>query len=325
MTPRTEPDIIVAGASAGGVKALQQLACDLPAGLNAAVFVVMHLLPEAESLLPQILGKPGGMPAVQAVNGAPVETGTIYIAPPDRHLLFQNGNLRVVRGPKENRHRPSIDVLFRSAAMTYGRRVIGVVLSGSDDDGTPGLMAIKRHGGITVVQDPADSEYSQMPASAMETVKPGFVLPMAEIGKVLLDLVEGRMGKVDKQAKSKPEEKTASEAAAGAPTDVRMLGTPSAFTCPDCNGTLWELEDGDVLQYGCRVGHAYSAGAMIAAQPDVVEKALWAAVRTLEESAAVSRRIAQKSAVLRAQLNRQAAEREEHARIIREVLLERTD
>ena len=318
-------DIIVVGASAGGVEVLRRLVSDLSAELDAAVLIVMHVLPEAESLLPEILDKASGMPALQAENGAPVETGKIYIAPPDRHLMFQNGNLRVVRGPKENRHRPSIDVLFRSAAMTYGPRVVGVVLSGSDDDGTAGLMAIKRHGGLTVVQDPDDSEYSRMPSSAAEAVRPDFVLPIAQIGQVLVDLVEGHMGKVEKKTTSKPEDKTLSETAEGAVTDVKLLGTPSAFTCPDCNGTLWELEDGDVLQYRCRVGHTYSPGTMLDAEAEVVERALWAAVRTLEESAAVSRRIAQKSVVLREQLSRQAVEREEHARVIRELLLQRTD
>jgi two-component system, chemotaxis family, protein-glutamate methylesterase/glutaminase len=323
VTPAAGPDVIVVGASAGGVKALQRLVHDLPPELDAAVFVVMHLLPHAESLLPQILDRAGGLPAMKAEDGAPVETGRIYIAPPDRHLMFHCGNLRVVRGPKENRHRPSIDVLFRSAAMAYGPGVIGVVLSGSDDDGTAGLMAIKRRAGLTVVQDPADAEYPEMPASAVKTVNPDFVMPISGIGEALVDLVEGRMRKIERKVTPEPVDRTLAQAE-GVPMDVKLMGTPSAFTCPDCNGTLWELEDGDVLQYRCRVGHAYTAGTMIEAEAEAVERALWAAVRSLEESAAVSRRIAQKTEVLRAELNRKATEREGHARVIRELLLERT-
>lgn len=319
MNPQAGRDVVVVGASAGGVKALQQLVSDLPADLDAAVCVVIHLLPTAESLLPQILSRAGRLPAVPAVNGAPLDTGRIYIAPPDRHLMFHDSSLRVVRGPKENRHRPSIDVLFRSAAMTFGDCSIGVLLTGSDDDGTAGLRTIKRHGGVTVAQDPEDAESPRMPASAVVFAKPDFVKPLAEIGPLLTDLVEGHRQKRGKPIRSKPADRTLSMAE-GRREDVKVLGTPSAFTCPDCNGTLWELEDGDVLQYRCRVGHAYSAESMLEAESDALERALWAAVRTLEESAVVSRRIAHKSDVLREQLRRQAVERDEHARIIRELL-----
>lgn len=315
------PDIVVVGASAGGVQVLRKLVSALPSGLDAGVFIVLHTLATAESLLPEVLGRVSQLPAGAAQDRTLFETGKIYVAPPDRHILFSDGILRVVRGPKENRHRPSIDVLFRSAAMFYGPRVIGVLLSGSDDDGTAGMTAIKRCGGITIVQDPNESEYPEMPASALRTMGPDFTRPIGEIGPLLEGLVTGNIRKREEQPMSEPVDKSLDQDE-GSVTDVRKLGSPSVFTCPDCNGTLWELQDGELLRYRCRVGHAYSAESMIEAESESVERALWSAVRTLEESAQLSRRIAQKTGLLREDLNRKAAEREEHARVIRSLLLE---
>ncbi|MFN7997553.1 MAG: chemotaxis protein CheB [Bryobacteraceae bacterium] len=316
-----QPDIIVMGASAGGVEALRNVTAAFPAGMDAAVFVVLHTMATAESLLPDILSRASALPAVLAQDDTPVETGRIYVAPPDRHVLLRDGVMRVVRGPKENRHRPSIDVLFRSAAALYRDRVAGVLLSGSDDDGTGGLMSVKRHGGITVVQDPADCDFARMPASALERLEPDFTLPLNEIGDLLARLVDGRIRVNERQHMSDPSDRTLPEKE-GKPTDVSKLGTPSAFSCPECNGTLWELQDGHLLRYECRVGHAYSTEGMIEAQSDSVERALWSAVRALEESAALSRRVGRRARILEPEMTRKAAEREEHARVIRKLLLE---
>lgn len=249
---------------------MRKMVASLPANLEASVFVVLRTLATAESLLPQVLGRVSALPAVTAEDKGLVDAGKIDVAPPDRHLVFHDSAMRVVRGPKENRHRPSIDVLFRSAALVYGRRVIGVLLSGSDDDGTAGLAAIRRCGGIAVVPGPVDSEYREMPASAMRAADPDFC-----------DCCR---------------------------RDRHPL--------PDRNGTLWELQDGELLRYRCRVGHAYSAESMVAAGDESVERALRSAVRSLEESAALSRRIAQKTGLLREELTRKATEREEHARTL---------
>ncbi len=314
------PDVIVAGASAGGVDALQTVVSALPRGLDAAMFVVLHLSANAESLLPQILTRAGGLPACPAANGELFEMGRIYAAPPDRHLILHNASMRVVRGPKENRHRPSIDVLFRSAAMLYGPRVIGVLLTGADDDGAAGMKVIQERGGITIVQDPLDSRHPEMPQSALSVLTPDFMLPLAEIGATVRDLVTGVIKPNGRKAVSDPVDRVLGQEQ-GQPVDVERLGAPTAFSCPDCNGTLWELQDGELLRYRCRVGHAYSAQSMVEAESDAVERALWEAARVLEESAAVSRRIAQKSEILRPRLREQAEERERYAQVIRDLLV----
>jgi two-component system chemotaxis response regulator CheB len=312
------PDVVVIGASAGGVKALQTLVSRLPDAFNAAVLVVLHVRAEVESFLPDILRKAGVLPAVHAADGSVLEAGRIYIAPPDCHLLFHNGYLRVIRGPKENRHRPSIDVLFRSAAMTHGNRVVGVLLTGADDDGTAGLLSIKRSGGVTVVQAPEESEFPRMPQSALTAVKPDFVLSVAEIGPLLGNLVKGLQQPTGRPVMMEADERPPAERVPG---DDKGPGVPTAFSCPDCNGTLWELHDGDLIRYRCRVGHAYSAATALDAESEAVERALWEAVRVLEESASMSRRIASKTETLREQLNRKAEERDRHAQVIRELLL----
>jgi len=324
MKPDGNPDIIVVGASAGGVEALKTLVSPLPAEFDAAIFVVLHTLATSESLLPQILSKASALPAVNAEDLALVETGKIYVAPPDRHILFNNGSLRVIRGPRENRHRPSIDVLFRSAAGTYGPRTAGILLSGSDDDGTAGVQAIKRHEGVTIVQHPDDSQYPEMPASAMRNAGPDFALRVAEIGDLLRKLVDGRVRVREGPVMEEPAKKTTTEKEGDSQTETTPVGVPSGFTCPDCSGTLWELRDGDLLRYRCRVGHAYSQESMIEASSEAVERALWSAVRSLEESAAISLRIAQNRGILEKEMYQKAAEREEHARIIRKLLLEGT-
>jgi two-component system chemotaxis response regulator CheB len=181
-------DIIVIGASAGGIKALKELAAALPEDLPAAVFVVLHLAPTKPSILPQILSRAGPLPALHPSNDQPVETGYIYVAPPDHHLLLRDGRIRVFRGPKENAHRPAVDPLFRSAAAAYGPRVIGVVLTGALEDGTAGLSAVKSGGGVAVVQDPFDALQPSMPQSALRSVRVDYCVGLAEIGPLLIRL-----------------------------------------------------------------------------------------------------------------------------------------
>src|SRR4051812_33241997 len=182
-------DIIVIGASAGGVETLKQLVAGLPAELPAAVFVVLHVTPNGPGYLPRILEKAGPLPVCSPKDGDGIANGRIYVAPPDHHMLVEPGRLRVVRGPKENRHRPAVDPLFRSAAWAYGPRVIGVVLSGTLDDGAAGLWAIKSCGGVAVVQDPEDALFGEMPASALACVDADHVAPLEEIPLLLAELV----------------------------------------------------------------------------------------------------------------------------------------
>ena len=185
------PEIIVIGASAGGLEALRQLVAGLPHDFGAAVFVVMHMPPWYRSELPAILSRSGRLPAVHPVDEQFIESGHIYIAPPDHHLLMQDSRIQLWRGPKENRHRPAINVLFRSAAVAYGKRVVGIVLSGALDDGAAGLWWIKKHGGIGVVQDPSDARFPDMPRAVLEHVDVDYVLPASEIGPLLAELTGG--------------------------------------------------------------------------------------------------------------------------------------
>ncbi|MCC6175452.1 MAG: chemotaxis protein CheB [Chloroflexi bacterium] len=292
-------DIVVVGASAGGVEALRAVVRWLPADLPAAVFVVLHLPSTASSYLPEILHRAGPLPAVPARDGEPIEPGRIYVAPPDYHLVLAPGVMRVRRGPRENNHRPAIDPLFRSAARSYGPRTVGVVLSGNLYDGTLGLMAVKQAGGITIIQDPADALFGDMPKSALDRVDVDYCLPAAEIGRALGALAsepaarrEPARVRGDGWMAENVYERDASieqEVAYGA-TDERP-GQPAVYSCPDCHGTLWEVRNGRLAQYECRVGHTYSEESLLIAQTEALESALWAAFRALEEKASLARRL----------------------------------
>lgn len=285
-------DVIVVGASAGGVEALRELVRGLPPDLSAAVFVVLHLPPSAHSVLPAILGRAGPLPAVSARDGETIRNGTIYVAPPDRHLLLHDGQVRVTRGVRENGSRPAVDPLFRSAARTYGPRMVGVILSGTLDDGTDGLQMIKTHGGVAVVQQPDDALFGGMPTSAIENVEVDYCLPVSEMPALLEQLAsEPAPAKgiaivddesVRRQDNRQPEGFTASDT---------QPGQPSVYTCPDCHGTLWQLQDGQFVHYKCRTGHQFSPESLLDAQSKMLENALWGAMRALEEKASLARRL----------------------------------
>ncbi len=321
-------DIIVVGASAGGVEALAALAQGLPADLPAAVCVVIHMPATIESLLASILQRAGRLPAEQARDGLPLQPAHIYVACPDHHLMLAPGYLRVVRGPRENRHRPAVDPLFRSAASIYGPRVIGVVLTGALDDGTAGLLAIKRRGGIAVVQDPAEALFPSMPASAAANVDVDHVRPIAAIPALLADLA--RRPAADPAAH--PASPAMQLEVALTEMDPHVLngderaGHPSAYSCPECGGVLWEIDDGGrLLRFRCRVGHAYSLGSMLAGQSDQVEDALWAALKTLEERTSLITRLGERAraggrTALARRYAEQLAETQRRAQLIEQVL-----
>jgi two-component system chemotaxis response regulator CheB len=287
--------IVVIGASAGGIEALNELVRGLPADFGAPILLVLHIPADSPSLLAKILARAGSVKTKTADDGERMENGTLYVAPPDRHLLVDaDGTLRTPRGPRENRHRPSVDPLFRSAALAYGPNAIGVILSGTLDDGTSGLLAIQRLGGITVVQDPEDAAYPGMPKSAIANVDVDHVLPMREIAnQLVVSLQEERSGgDGNGEVKQMELEKKMAEMDSKAMRGDDRPGQPSAFSCPDCGGVLWEIKDGEFVRFRCRVGHAYSPETMLAAQGDVLEEALWTAMKTLEESARLSKRLA---------------------------------
>lgn len=318
-------DIVVVGASAGGVEALGALVGELPAELAAAVFVVLHVAPEHKSVLPSILSAAGPLPAKHARDGEPIVSGRIYVARPDHHLTLQDGQVRVVKGPRENGHRPAVDALFRTAAHTYGPRAIGVILSGALDDGTAGLIAIKRQGGLTLVQDPEDALVEQMPRSAMENVQVDYVLPVREIGRRLPSLVA--------QAVHGPSPERPALLAAEAAMVLRgssdgsvKIGEPSALACPSCGGVLNEVHDGHLVRYRCQVGHGFSPESLYSEKRLAQEGALWMALRALEEQAALGRRLAVRARELHqikaaARYEDRASAAEEQAKLVRQVLL----
>jgi two-component system chemotaxis response regulator CheB len=287
-------DLVVIGASAGGVEALREIARQLPQGFPAAVLAVVHFPSDGTSMLPLILARRGPLPAVHAEDGAEIRPGTIYVAPPDRHLLVEEGRLRLSRGPRENGHRPAVDPLFRSAALAYGPRVVAVVLSGNLDDGAAGLAAVRRHGGATVAQDPADALYPGMPRAAVEAGVAEHVVPLAGLPALLVELANTRPGE------GHPVDDTL-DRYENAVTGMRQLpvlgeppGEPAGLVCPECKGSLFEIRDGGVVRYRCRVGHSFGSETLLEKQTEQVEEALWTALQVLNERASLSRRTAER-------------------------------
>lgn len=284
--------LIVIGASAGGVEALRAVVAGLPPDLAAAVVVVLHIPRGAPSALSGILDRSGPLPAVAAEHAAPLRPGVVHVAPADFHVLVVDGHLQLSSGPSENGHRPAVDPLFRSAALSHGPDAIGVVLSGTRDDGTAGLAAIVARGGTAVVQEPDDALHPAMPRNALTQVPDALVHPSAKIGPVLADLVSrpapdvagGDDGLLVAEARI---------AANGVPTtDTLSAATASPFSCPTCHGVLFELPGAPAPRFRCRVGHAWSPAALEAEQAHAADEALWAAVRALEEKADLVHRLA---------------------------------
>jgi two-component system chemotaxis response regulator CheB len=331
--PVAKHDAIVIGASAGGVEALLAIVAALPAALPASIFVVLHQPPNGRSVLPALLSRAGSLPATHAEDGEIIRRGHIYVAPPDLHMLIEGRQIRLARGPRENRHRPSADPLFRSAARYYRERAVGVILTGSLDDGSAGLLAIKRNGGIAVVQDPNDALFPGMPQNALDVTSVDHCLPLAEISSTLVQIVS---------TSAEPEEAVVPEASDDLDFETRIAqadqqaieddnrpGTPSQFGCPECGGVLWEIENDRIVRFRCRVGHAYSSESLLESQTEGLEAALWSALRALEEKASLTRRLADRA---RAQSQHAVGKRfseqmltaELHAETIRNVLLSGT-
>jgi two-component system chemotaxis response regulator CheB len=290
-------NIIVIGTSAGGLKALSAVLSELPADIGAAIFVVQHLAADKKSLLPKLLGDICDLPVMNPIDGAKFETGHVYVAPPDHHLLVNADTVRVLRGPQENRFRPSIDALFRSAARAHGSRVIGVVLTGYLDDGTVGLQAIKKRGGIAVVQDPAEAAYPSMPRNALRYVRVDHTVPIAKAGALLTRLVATPPAAQDEYPTT-PEIEIESNIAEQLMNtkefleNVKEIGSLTPYTCPDCHGAIWQLGEDEPLKLRCHVGHSFTGEVFTTAQSQSVENALWAAVRVMEEKVTFSRQLA---------------------------------
>ncbi|MBA9077190.1 chemotaxis protein CheB [Rufibacter quisquiliarum] len=281
-------DIVVIGASAGGILALPEITKHLPANFPGTIFVVQHLGPYSESVLPQIINLNSALPAQFAKDGEKFLPGNIYVAPPDHHLILEKGTMVVSKGPKENRFRPSIDALFRSAAYVYGNRVVGVVLTGYLDDGTSGLWSVQRLGGVTVVQDPSDAAVPDMPANALQFVEADHVVPLAQLASLLTHLTTEEAPAPPNVPQDDLNRLEIEIAIARHDNAFEMgiidKGELTAFTCPDCHGALTKLIEGNLIRFRCHTGHAYTISSLLAEVTESVESLLYQAMRGLEET-----------------------------------------
>jgi two-component system chemotaxis response regulator CheB len=322
-------DVVTIGASSGGVEALSRLVGGLPTDLPAAVLVVVHFPEGVPSALPRILNRAGSLEAVHPEDGDRVERGRVYVAPPGFHLLVEDGRVRLACGPKENGHRPAVDPLFRSAAVAYGPRVVGIVLTGADDDGAAGLAAIKRRGGVAVAQDPDDALFRRMPESALGYADVDYCAPVGEMAALLARLVREPAG--EESLYPVPDDVELEAKIAGLDLATieggRHPGEASGFTCPECSGPLYEIQDGPFTRFRCRVGHAYTAEGVLEGKAEALEEALYAALNTLEEGAEIAEKLAARA---RRNCQPRATERfeararksREQAAAIRRVLME---
>ena len=292
-------DIIVIGASAGGVDALKRLTKELPPGFPATIFIVMHVAAHSPGYLPEILTRAGPLPATHPRDNEMFERGRIYVAPPDYHLIVEAPDrIRLTRGPKENRSRPAIEPLFRSAGLVFGRRVVGVVLTGHLNDGTAGLRTVKDFGGVAIVQSPADAEAPSMPDSALRHVVVDHCLPLSEIPSTLAELTKETIATSDDAERSRMSKELEIEVNIAREVTARdervvELGEPSIFTCPDCHGSLLQLRDQRPLRYRCHRGHAFTADSLLAELSENIERSIWTSIRSIEECAMLLRLMAE--------------------------------
>ncbi|GAB4044221.1 chemotaxis protein CheB [Spirosoma jeollabukense] len=281
-------DIVVIGASAGGVYALKELVASLPKDFQASIFIVLHVSPHSPSFLPDILNHSGPILAAHPKDGEPIHTGRIYVAPPDHHMLVEYDQVIVKKGPKENRFRPSIDALFRSAAYTYGPRVIGIVLTGMLNDGTSGMWSVKRLGGLGIIQEPKEAMYPSMPDNVLEYVDVDYIVSVSEMAELLQKLIQETVP--DKPQLAPEEDKRMEVEVNIAAQDnafemgVLELGELTPLTCPECHGALISLKEGKLIRYRCHTGHAFTASSLLAEVGKSVEESFWKGIRSLEET-----------------------------------------
>ena len=287
-------DIVVIGTSAGGISALSRLLERLPPKLPAAIFVVLHIGKRSSSFLDSILSRVGPLPATFAQNGEAYRRGRVYIAPPDMHLIIRGGRTHLRRSARENLSRPAIDPLFRSAAAQVGERTIGIVMSGALSDGSAGLRAIKQCGGLAFVQDPKDADVAEMPSSAIAWVKPDVVATASALADVLVEYTKAETSATRASCPEIVRREDEFVFSNGVNHMREQPGTRSVFSCPACSGALWEIREGDLVRYRCHVGHAFTDAAMMEANGDELERALWIALRVLEERIELLRSLARR-------------------------------
>lgn len=284
-------DLVVIGGSAGGVEALKQVCADLPEDFPAAICVTLHISPSSRSFLPELISRASKLPARHPVDGEDLKPGTIYIAPPDLHMLVRSGHIILRRGPHENRSRPAINPLFRSAAVAYRSRVIGVVLSGTLDDGSAGLIAVKLCGGLCVVQDPDDAMWPEMPRNALKKDHVDHVVPINSLAKLLTRLVREQPAPMPPIPPNLILEAKIAALETFMPAEHGTLGRPTRLSCPQCGGVLNEVTDEGSTRFRCQVGHAFTEDALMAAQNDELERALESAMRIHRDRVSLFRRM----------------------------------
>jgi two-component system, chemotaxis family, protein-glutamate methylesterase/glutaminase len=325
--------IVVIGGSAGSFEVLQQVVRCLPQDFPAPIFVVIHLSPLNSTKFPEMIARVGSLPAAYASDGEAVEPGRIYVAPPDMHMLVRDGKIELSHGPRENHVRPAIDPTFRTVARAYGDRVIGVVLSGALSDGSLGLVNIRDSGGTVIIQDPLEATFPGMPRAALSRADGHHVLGASEIGSFLVRLVceeaedrgEKQMARHrDTDAGDKVIRRDIQEQSEDGRANELTL-----YTCPDCGGTLWQIDQGRVMQFRCHVGHRWSPEVMLVEKSEQLEASLWVAVRLLTEKATLTRQLAKRAEEAghpetASKIAEQATLDEEHGKFIRERLLETT-
>ncbi len=281
--------IVVVGASAGGVEALSALVSQLPANFDASVFIVMHLSPDYPSQLPEILQRVSALPVTRGIDKDTIQPGHIYVAQPNHHLLLESGRIRITVGPKENRFRPAVDVLFRSAAWAYGPQVTGIVLTGALDDGSSGLAAIKARGGLAIVQDPEEALVSSMPENALKYVAVDHVVSVTHMGRLLERLVCEPVKTANQEEKDRMSQQMDSEVGIAMGDNGRMrelmaLGEFTPFTCPECHGVLVKIVEGKLTRFRCHTGHAFTLNYLLSEVTQYNEDVIMTALRSLEET-----------------------------------------
>jgi two-component system chemotaxis response regulator CheB len=293
MRPR---HLVAIGGSSGGIEAMREIVAGLPADFPAAIAVVQHVSPHAPSVLHKILEKAGRLPALSPLDTDELRAGTIYVAPPDYHLLIEPDVVCLGKGPKENRFRPAIDPLFRSAAQAFGPNAIGVILSGNLDDGSAGLWAIKQLGGVAIVQDPEDAMYPGMPRNAIDYVDVDYVVPLSGIARLLMEVTAAPKREFTSQIpESMPIEVKIANRVDPLEAGVARLGEPSLFTCPECHGVLLKMKEGRRTRFRCHTGHAYTAESLLAHVQEQIEVHLWNTIRAMQEGDVLMRAMAERA------------------------------
>lgn len=286
--------IFVIGASLSGIDALCELVSTLPKSFPAPIFIAQHVASHSPGMLPYLLAKAGALPAVHPKSGTVFEPGTIYVAPPDRHMLLQKGHILLSHGPHENLARPAIDPLFRSAAVAYGPAVVGVVLTGQLNDGTSGLLAVKDRGGFTIVQEPSEATARSMPLSAIRHMKVDRVCTLDEMGRLFVELANDDPPEAEQSLERLMEIENRIAEGIFKVEDwwaLEQMSVPSGLNCPSCRSALYELKDQRVLRYRCRSGHAFSAQSLLSGQADAREAILSSLFGALIEEATLAKRL----------------------------------